>query len=153
MNTKNIALSVIILFVLVLSAALGTTATAAAGDEAKNLNLTTQQELADAEGLEGDAVWDWLLGVLTYLYNSVTDLQGEVEELKSGTIKTEVAPGIYAPLFTSCSAGGGDYHILRPYKYDDGLVWYTSWGAVNHQGKKYRQYDPTTGEWRDCLNW
>ena len=95
MNTKNIALSVIILFVLVLSAALGTTATAAAGDEAENLNLTTQQELADAEGLEGDAVWDWLLGVLTYLYNSVTDLQGEVEELKNATLWTDADGYIY----------------------------------------------------------
>ena len=87
MNTKNIALSVIILFVLVLSAALGTTATATAGDEAENLNLTTQQELADAEGLEGDAWDDWLLWVLQMFWDAICNLQDEVEK-----IWTAIAP-------------------------------------------------------------
>ena len=93
MKKRNVVFSVVVLSVFIVSVALGI---ATAGDEPNGKpDYLPTQDFAKTDKIEADGVWDWLLAVLTYLYNSVTDLQAEVEDLRNATLWTDADGYIY----------------------------------------------------------
>jgi len=93
MKKRNVVFSAVVLSVFIVSVAIGI---ATAGDELNGKpDYLPTQDFAKTDEIKAGGSGDWLLAVLTYLYNSVTDLQAEVEDLRNATLWTDADGYIY----------------------------------------------------------
>lgn len=93
MKKRDIVFSVLVLSVFIVSVALGI---ATAGDESNGKpDYLPTQDFAKTDELEADDFWNWLLGVLTYFWTAICDLQDEVEDIRAAILWTEADDYIY----------------------------------------------------------